>query len=125
MPAFWGSNRAWGAIVWAHAVHNVPFVVLVVMARLSTLPKSQIEAARDRAPTPMNHLSSGITLPYPLVAASWRVDLHACFSVPTISSGRSSRAGYEPTLRLLILAKLRSGHEPRNQLPSREPWPWF
>ena len=42
-----GIEPGMGAIVWSHAVHNVPFVVLVVMARLSTLPKSQIEAARD------------------------------------------------------------------------------
>ncbi|MEM0906826.1 MAG: ABC transporter permease, partial [Pseudomonadota bacterium] len=35
------------AIILAHTVHNVPFVALVVMARLSTLPKSQVEAAKD------------------------------------------------------------------------------
>ena len=52
-----------GAIIWAHAVHNVPFVVLVVMARLSTLPKSQMEAARDLGADPLISFMR-ITLPY-------------------------------------------------------------
>ena len=34
------------AIIWAHAVHNVPFVALVVMARLATLPAPCL--SRDR-----------------------------------------------------------------------------
>ena len=41
------------AIIWAHAIHNVPFVVLIVMARLSTLPGSQTEAARDLGADPL------------------------------------------------------------------------
>ena len=52
-----------GAIIWAHAVHNVPFVTIVVMARLSTLPKSQIEAARDLGADPLLTFIR-ITLPY-------------------------------------------------------------
>ena len=48
-----GIEPGMGAIIWAHAVHNVPFVTIVVMARLSTLPKSQIEAARDLGADPL------------------------------------------------------------------------
>ena len=51
------------AIILGHTVHNVPFVALVVMARLSTLPKSQLEAARDLgADEAVTFLR--ITLPY-------------------------------------------------------------
>ncbi|WP_282128763.1 ABC transporter permease, partial [Roseobacter litoralis] len=58
-----GIEPGMGAIIWAHAVHNVPFVVLVVMARLSTLPKSQIEAARDLGADPIIAFLR-ITVPY-------------------------------------------------------------
>jgi len=105
-----GIEPGMGAIVWAHAVHNVPFVVLVVMARLSTLPKSQIEAARDLGADPLITFVR-ITLPY-LVPAILGASIF-CLLLSFDDFVRSFfLGGYEPTLPVLIFAKLRSGMSP-------------
>ena len=98
------------AIIWSHAVHNVPFVVLVVMARLSTLPKSQIEAARDLGADPLVAFLR-ITLPY-LTPAVMGASIF-CLLLSFDDFVRSFFLGsYEPTLPVLIFAKLRSGMSP-------------
>lgn len=105
-----GVEPGMGAIVWAHAVHNVPFVALVVMARLSTLPKSQIEAARDLGADPFITFVR-ITLPY-LVPAILGASIF-CLLLSFDDFVRSFfLGGYEPTLPVLIFAKLRSGMSP-------------
>lgn len=105
-----GIEPGMGAIVWAHAVHNVPFVVLVVMARLSTLPKSQVEAARDLGADPLVSFIR-ITLPY-LVPAILGASIF-CLLLSFDDFVRSFfLGGYEPTLPVLIFAKLRSGMSP-------------
>jgi len=105
-----GIEPGMGAIVWAHAVHNVPFVVLVVMARLSTLPKSQVEAARDLGADPLISFLR-ITLPYLIPSI-----LGATVFCLLLSFDDFIRSyflgGYEPTLPVLIFAKLRSGMSP-------------
>ena len=106
----WGIEPGMGAIIWAHAVHNVPFVVLVVMARLSTLPKSQIEAARDLGADPLVAFLR-ITLPY-LTPAILGASIF-CLLLSFDDFVRSFfLGGYEPTLPVLIFAKLRSGMSP-------------
>jgi len=98
------------AIVWAHAVHNVPFVALVVMARLSTLPKSQIEAARDLGADPIVAFLR-ITFPY-LIPAILGASIF-CLLLSFDDFVRSFfLGGYDPTLPVLIFAKLRSGMSP-------------
>lgn len=98
------------AIIWSHAVHNVPFVALVVMARLSTLPKSQIEAARDLGADPLVAFMR-ITLPY-LVPAIMGASIF-CLLLSFDDFVRSFFLGsYEPTLPVLIFAMLRSGMSP-------------
>ncbi|WP_153772268.1 ABC transporter permease [Labrenzia sp. CE80] len=105
-----GIEPGMGAIVWAHAVHNVPFVALVVMARLSTLPKSQIEAARDLGADPIITFLR-VTLPY-LVPAILGASIF-CLLLSFDDFVRSFfLGGYEPTLPVLIFAKLRSGMSP-------------
>ncbi|QFT30618.1 ABC transporter permease [Roseibium porphyridii] len=105
-----GIEPGMGAIVWAHAVHNVPFVALVLMARLSTLPKSQIEAARDLGADPILAFLR-ITLPY-LVPAILGASIF-CLLLSFDDFVRSFfLGGYEPTLPVLIFAKLRSGMSP-------------
>ncbi|TDL81475.1 ABC transporter permease [Palleronia sediminis] len=105
-----GIEPGMGAIVWAHAVHNVPFVVLVVMARLSTLPRSQIEAARDLGADPLISFIR-ITLPY-LVPAILGASIF-CLLLSFDDFVRSFfLGGYEPTLPVLIFAMLRSGMSP-------------
>lgn len=105
-----GIEPGMGAIIWSHAVHNVPFVALVVMARLSTLPKSQIEAARDLGADPLIAFLR-ITLPY-LVPAILGASIF-CLLLSFDDFVRSFfLGGYEPTLPVLIFAKLRSGMSP-------------
>lgn len=98
------------AIIWSHAVHNVPFVSLVVMARLSTLPKSYGEAARDLGADPLVTFLR-ITLPYlrpALIGAGV-----FCMLLSFDDFVRSFfLGGYQPTLPVLIFAKLRSGMSP-------------
>jgi spermidine/putrescine transport system permease protein len=98
------------AIILGHTVHNVPFVALVVMARLSTFPKSQLEAARDLGADEAVTFFR-ITLPYlkpALIGASV-----FCLLLSFDDFVRSFFLGsYEPTLPVLIFAELRSGMSP-------------
>jgi len=98
------------AIIWSHAIHNVPFVVLVVMARLATLPKSYGEAAQDLGADPIIAFFR-ITLPYltPALIGGGVFCMLLSFDdfVRSFFLG-----GYEPTLPVLIFAKLRSGMSP-------------
>lgn len=98
------------AIILGHTVHNVPFVALVVMARLATLPKSHIEAARDLGADAIVAFFR-VTLPYLLPAL-----IGAGIFCMLLSFDDFVRAfflgGYEPTLPVLIFAKLRSGMSP-------------
>lgn len=99
------------AIIWSHAVHGVPFVALVLMARLSTLPKAQLEAARDLGADPLTAFIR-ITLPYltpALIGASMFCMLQSLDDfVRSFFLG-----GYQPTLPVLIFAELRSGMSPK------------
>lgn len=105
-----GIEPGMGAIIWAHAVHNVPFVTLVVMARLSTQPKSYAEAARDLGADPLVTFIR-ITLPYlkpAIIGASV-----FCLLLSFDDFVRSFFLGsYQPTLPVLIFSKLRSGMSP-------------
>ena len=105
-----GIEPGMGAIVWAHAVHNVPFVALVVGARLSTLPGSHVEAARDLGADPLVAFMR-VTLPYlgPALMGAGVFCLLLSFDdfVRSYFLG-----GYEPTLPVLIFALLRSGMSP-------------
>ena len=98
------------AVIWAHAVHNVPFVVLVVIARLSTLPSNYNEAARDLGADPLIAFTR-ITLPYlrPALIGAGIFCLLLSFDdfVRSFFLG-----GYQPTLPVYIFAKLRSGMSP-------------
>jgi spermidine/putrescine transport system permease protein len=98
------------AIILGHTVHNVPFVALVVMARLATLPRSHIEAARDLGADAIVAFFR-ITLPYLMPAL-----IGAGIFCMLLSFDDFVRAyflgGYAPTLPVLIFAKLRSGMSP-------------
>lgn len=98
------------AIIFGHTVHNVPFVMLVVMARLSTMPPSHIEAAKDLGADGFIAFMR-VTLPYLRPAL-----IGAGVFCMLLSFDDFVRAfflgGYEPTLPVLIFAKLRSGMSP-------------
>ncbi len=98
------------AIILGHTVHNVPFVALVVMARLSTLPPSHIEAARDLGADAIVAFFR-VTLPY-LVPALVGAGVF-CMLLSFDDFVRSFFLGsYEPTLPVLIFAMLRTGMSP-------------
>ena len=98
------------AVIWAHAVHNVPFVVLVVIARLSTMPTNYLEAARDLGADPLVAFTR-VTVPYlrPALIGAGIFCLLLSFDdfVRSFFMG-----GYQPTLPVFIFAKLRSGMSP-------------
>ncbi|MFK8080668.1 MAG: ABC transporter permease [Granulosicoccus sp.] len=98
------------AVIWAHAVHNVPFVVLVLIARLATLPANYNEAARDLGADPLVAFMR-ITLPY-LKPAMIGAGVF-CMLLSFDDFVRSFfLGGYQPTLPVLIFSKLRSGMSP-------------
>ncbi|MFZ1726187.1 MAG: ABC transporter permease [Albidovulum sp.] len=98
------------AIIGAHAVHNVPFVALVVIARLATLPKSHTEAAMDLGADGFISFFR-ITMPY-LKPALIGAGIF-CMLLSFDDFVRSFfLGGYEPTLPVLIFSKLRSGMSP-------------
>ena len=98
------------AIILGHTVHNVPFVALVVMARLATLPPSHIEAARDLGADSIVAFFR-VTLPY-LIPALVGAGIF-CMLLSFDDFVRSFFLGsYEPTLPVLIFAMLRSGMSP-------------
>ncbi len=106
----WGVSPGTGAIIWCHAVHNVPFVVLIVSARLGTLPKSYMDAARDLGADPLIAFVR-VTLPYlrPALIGGGVF----CMLISFDDFVRSFfLGGYQPTLPVLIFAKLRSGMSP-------------
>ncbi len=106
----WGVAPGMGAIIWAHAVHNVPFVMLVVSARLATLPPSYHDAARDLGADPVVAFFR-VTLPY-LKPALIGAGIF-CMLLSFDDFVRSFfLGGYKPTLPVLIFAKLRSGMSP-------------
>lgn len=107
---FLGIEPGMGAVIWSHAVHNVPFVVLVVVARLATLPANYSEAARDLGADPLIAFTR-VTLPYlrPALIGAGIFCLLLSFDdfVRSFFLG-----GYQPTLPVYIFAKLRSGMSP-------------
>lgn len=103
-------DPGFAAIVFGHTVHNVPFVALVVMARLSALPTSHVEAARDLGADPFIAFLR-VTMPFlrpALIGAAV-----FCLLLSFDDFVRSFfLGGYQPTLPVLIFAKLRSGMSP-------------
>lgn len=98
------------AIALGHAIHSVPFVVIVVLARLGVMPRSQVEAAQDLGADPIVVLFR-VTLPF--LAPSIMGGSILCMLLSFDDFVRTYfLGGYEPTLPVLIFAKLRSGMSP-------------
>lgn len=99
------------AIILAHTVHAVPFVSLMVLARLSHLPKSHVEASRDLGANALVTFYF-ITLPFlrpSLVGAS-------IFGL-LLSMDDFNRSfflgGFQPTLPILVFERLSVGITPQ------------
>jgi spermidine/putrescine transport system permease protein len=98
------------ALIIGQVIHNVPFATLMILARLGSLPRSQIEAARDLGSNALDAFWR-ITLPYMYPAI-----LGAAAFCMLLSYDDFVRAfflgGYEPTLMVLLFAKMRGGMSP-------------
>jgi|TARA_Y100001949_G_C15893532_1_gene289254 spermidine/putrescine transport system permease protein len=98
------------AIILAHTIHNVPFVVLVVIARLNTQPNSHIDAAKDLGADNLIAFYR-VTLPY-LKPALIGAGIF-CMLISFDDFVRSFfLGGYEPTLPVYIFSQLRTGMSP-------------
>lgn len=105
-----GLEPGTGAIILGLTIHNVPFVALMVLARLGSMPKSHVEAARDLGADNLVAFLR-VTLPYLFPSL-----LGAGIFCMLLSFDDFVRAfflgGYQPTLPVLIFAELRSGMSP-------------
>ncbi len=102
-PGFW-------AIILGHTIHNVPFVALVVMARLNSQPISYIEAARDLGADDIIAFIR-VTIPY-LMPALIGAGIF-CMLTSFDDFVRSFfLGGYQPTLPVYIFGQLRTGMSP-------------
>lgn len=98
------------AIILGHTIHNVPFVTLMVLTRLNAQKPSMIEAAKDLGADELVAFFR-VTLPFLRPAL-----FGACIFALLVSFDDFLRSfflgGFEPTLPVLIFAKLRAGMSP-------------
>lgn len=103
-------NPGTAAIILGHTIHAVPFVTLMIRTRLSTMPRSYVESAKDLGADEIIAFTR-ITLPYlkpALVGA-----MVFCVLLSFDDFVRTYfLSGYEATLPMLIFARLRSGLSP-------------
>lgn len=98
------------AIVLGHTVHAVPFVVVMALTRLRSMPSNLVDAARDLGADSIVAFFR-VTLPYlgPAIFGGmlFCVLLSIDDFVRTFFLG-----GYRPTLPMLIFAKVQGGMSP-------------
>jgi spermidine/putrescine transport system permease protein len=99
-----------GAIILGHTLHAVPFVVVMVLTRLRSMPANLVDAARDLGAD--NFVAfMRVTVPFlgPALAGG------AIFCVLTSIDDFVRTfflGGYRPTLPMLIFAKVQGGMSP-------------
>jgi spermidine/putrescine transport system permease protein len=99
------------AIVLSHATHAAPLVVIMVTSRLRAMPKSLVEAAWDLGANSRQTFVR-VTLPYiaPAIFGAAMLALLSSFD----DFLRSFFLGdYNPTLPVLIFARIRNGLSPQ------------
>ena len=105
-----GLDPGFVAIVFGHAVHSAPYVVLVVSLRLALMPDHLVEAAQNLGAGVVRAFSY-VTLPWlaPAIGAAGLLALLESFDdfVRSFFLG-----GYRPTLPVLIYGRLFSGLSP-------------
>jgi spermidine/putrescine transport system permease protein len=98
------------AIVLGHTVHAVPFVVVMALTRLRSMPANLVDAARDLGADSVVAFFR-VTLPYlgPAIGGGmiFCILLSIDDFVRTFFLG-----GYRPTLPMLIFAKVQGGMSP-------------
>ncbi|HWD14108.1 ABC transporter permease [Pseudochrobactrum sp. sp1633] len=98
------------AIILGHTVHAVPFVVVMVLTRLRTMPSNLVDAARDLGADSVVAFFR-VTLPY-----LWPAIMGGMIFCTLLSIDDFVRTfflgGYQPTLPMLIFAKVQGGMSP-------------
>ncbi|KAB0540396.1 ABC transporter permease [Pseudochrobactrum saccharolyticum] len=98
------------AIILGHTVHAVPFVVVMVLTRLRTMPGNLVDAARDLGADSVVAFFR-VTLPY-----LWPAIMGGMIFCVLLSIDDFVRTfflgGYKPTLPMLIFAKVQGGMSP-------------
>lgn len=99
-----------GAIIFGHTIHAVPFVVIMALTRLRTMPPSTIDAARDLGADPIVAFFR-VTLPYLSPALYGGAIFCALLSIDDFVR-TFFLGGYRTTLPMLIFARLQGGMSP-------------
>lgn len=99
------------AIILGHTVHAVPFVVVMVLTRLRSMPSSLVEAAQDLGADNVVAFFR-VTLPYLGPALLGGAIFAALLSVDDFVR-TFFLGGYRATLPMLIFAKVQGGMSPQ------------
>ena len=99
-----------GAIILGHTVHAVPFVVIMVLTRLRTMPKSLGEAAQDLG---ADNLTAFLRVTLPFLGPALAGGMIFCVLTSIDDFVRTFfLGGYQATLPMLIFAKVQGGMSP-------------
>ncbi|MGS1096311.1 ABC transporter permease (plasmid) [Aquamicrobium terrae] len=98
------------AIILGHTVHAVPFVVVMALTRLRSMPGTLVDAARDLGADSIVAFYR-VTLPY--LGPALMGGMIFCVLLSIDDFVRTFfLGGYRPTLPMLIYAKVQSGMSP-------------
>jgi spermidine/putrescine transport system permease protein len=98
------------AIILSHAVHAVPFVVIMVLTRLRSMPANLVDAARDLGADRFVAFLR-VTIPYLMPALLGGMIFCVLTSIDDFVR-TFFLGGYKPTLPMLIFAKVQGGMSP-------------
>jgi spermidine/putrescine transport system permease protein len=99
-----------GAIILGHTVHAVPFVVVMVLTRLRSMPSSLIDAARDLG---ADSFVAFLRVTVPFLAPALAGGAIFCVLTSIDDFVRTFfLGGYQATLPMLIFAKIQGGMSP-------------
>jgi len=98
------------AIILAHTVHAVPFVVIMVLTRLRSMPENLVDAARDLGADPMIAFMR-VTIPYLMPALIGGMVFCVLTSIDDFVR-TFFLGGYQTTLPMLLFARVQGGMSP-------------
>ncbi|GHC73075.1 ABC transporter permease [Limoniibacter endophyticus] len=98
------------AIILGHVVHAVPFVVIMVLTRLRSMPNNLVDAARDLG---ADNFIAFIRVTLPFLGPALVGGMIFCALTSVDDFVRTFfLGGYQPTLPMLIFAKVQGGMSP-------------
>ena len=99
-----------GAIMLGHTVHAVPFVLVMVLTRLRSMPSNLVDAARDLG---ADNFVAFMRVTVPFLAPALAGGAIFCVLTSIDDFVRTFfLGGYRPTLPMLIFAKVQGGMSP-------------